>query len=250
MIGYFVLGLCTLAGLLLLIKWFSTADPKTLVKVLPVIAIVGVAAITLLAFLIGRPGLLLAVAFLLWTVYSRFRAVKNRFKAAAGPRPGQTSEVVTRYFRMTLDHDSGGLSGDVLEGKFAGRVLDDLTPEELLELWQEIVIDAQSASVFESYLNRRLGPEWQDDLGDESAASEDRSGWGRSSGGGAKAEAPPGGSMSPQQAYEILGLEPGATNQEIREAHRRLLQKIHPDHGGSNFLAAQINRAKDVLIKN
>lgn len=253
MIGYFVLGLCTLAGLLLLIKWYSSADPKILVKVLPGIAIFAVAAIALLAFLIGRPGLLLAVAFILWTVFNRFRAVKNRFKAAVGPQPGQTSEVVTRYFRMTLDHDSGGLSGDVLDGSFAGRVLDDLTPEELLSLWQEIVIDAQSASVLESYLNRRLGDDWQDDLGSEAgeAGAQDRSGWGdSSSSGGSASGPPPGGAMSPQQAYEILGLEIGASKQEIREAHRRLLQKIHPDHGGSNFLAAQINRAKDVLIKN
>ncbi len=240
--------------MLLLAKWYSIADPKTLAKTVPRVGIFLVVAVILLIVFTGRASLLIALAPIALMFLTRFRAAKNRFKAALGPQPGQTSEVVTRYFRMTLDHDSGGLSGIVLEGSFAGQTLDDLTPSELLSLWQEIVVDAQSASVLESYLQRRLGPDWQEDFGMGAGTSdgEDHSGWESSSSGGARssAEAPPGGAMSPQQAYEILGLEPGASTQEIREAHRRLLQKIHPDHGGSNFLAAQINRAKDLLLKN
>lgn len=252
MIGYFFLGFCVLVGVLLLAKWYSDADPKTLAKTMPLVAIFFLVGFLLLIVLTGRASLLIALAPLFLVFLARFRAVKNRLKAAMGPVPGQTSEVVTRYFRMILDHDSGGLSGDVLEGNFAGQALDDLAPSELLTLWQEIVVDAESASVLESYLNRRLGADWQDDLAGEGPGAEDRSGWGSSSSGGGEsaADAPPGGSMSPQQAYEILGLEPGASKQEVREAHRRLLQKIHPDHGGSNFLAAQINQAKDLLLKD
>lgn len=250
MIGYFFLGLCALVGLLLLAKWYSNADPKTLAKTLPRAVIFFLVLSVILIVFTGRASLLIAFAPLLLMFLARFRAVKNRFKAAMGPQPGQTSEVVTRYFRMTLDHDSGGLSGDVLEGTFAGQALDHMTPGELLTLWQEIVVDAQSASVLESYLNRRLGADWQDDLAGQGSGAEDQSGWGNSSSGGDTAGAPPGGAMSRKQAYEILGLETGASKQEIREAHRRLLQKIHPDHGGSNFLAAQINQAKDLLLKN
>lgn len=260
MIGYFFLGVCVLVGLLLLAKWYSSADPKTLAKTVPRVAIaIGVLVIVLLVFA-GRASLLLALAPLLLMFFTRFRALKNRVRAAMGPQPGQSSEVVTRYFRMVLDHDSGDLNGDVLEGAFAGRALDDLTREELMALWQEIVVDAQSASVMESYLSRRLGPDWQEELGQgygaEEAASghgnggERRSGWGSSTGGRQDAGPASGGPMTRQQAYEILGLEPGASKEEIREAHRRLLQKIHPDHGGSNFLAAQINQAKDLLLKD
>lgn len=263
MIGYFFLGLCVLVGFLLLAKWYSGADPKNLAKIVPRVVIFLVVAILLMIVFTGRASLLVALAPMALLFLSRFRAMKNRFKAAMGPQPGQTSEVVTRYFRMTLDHDSGGLSGEVLEGSFAGQALDDLVPAELLSLWQEIVADAQSASVMESYLTRRLGPDWQEEMGlgarasgngtsgGETSGSQDHSGWDSSSDGSrGTADAPPGGTMTPQQAYEILGLEPGASKQEIREAHRRLLQKIHPDHGGSNFLAAQINRAKDLLLKN
>jgi hypothetical protein len=54
--------------------------------------------------------------------------------------------------------------------------------------------------------------------------------------------------MSAGEALEILGLAPDATAADIGAAHRRLLQRVHPDHGGTNYLAAQINKAKEILL--
>ena len=164
----------------------------------------------------------------------RWRAVRQRLKAARGPTPGQTSEISTRFLRMTLDHDSGEMHGEVLMGRFSGRRLDELELEQLVALWQDCRRDdAQSAAVLEAYLDRAHGEAWREMAG---------------IGSGEGAAAAAGGAMTRDEAYNILGLEPGATAEAIREAHRRLMRQVHPDHGGSNYLAAKINEAKDLLL--
>jgi DnaJ-domain-containing protein 1 len=128
------------------------------------------------------------------------------------------------------------MSGEVLEGRFAGRRLDDLELDELVELWRECQgTDRQSAALLEAYLDRSQGEAWREAAG--AAASGEDAGAGGD-----------GGAMSQDEAYSILGLEAGASKDEVREAHRRLVQKVHPDHGGSNYLAAKINQAKDLLL--
>ena len=230
MLPYFLLGLALLAGLLLAIRWFIGAEPAQVAKALRWAFIVVGVALGLFLIFAGRHVLLL---FLLPLLFMRSRALWRRAKAAAGPSPGQTSEVTTRFFRMVLDHDSGDMAGEILEGTFAGRRLAQLDESELIALWRECrAADGQSAAVLEAYLDRTLGEAWREAAG---------AGPGDGTSGG-----PDG--MSREDAYEILGLEPGASDTDIREAHRRLLQKVHPDHGGSNYLAAKINRAKELLL--
>jgi DnaJ-domain-containing protein 1 len=133
------------------------------------------------------------------------------------------------------------MDGEVLEGPFQGQRLGALGLEQLLrmlELYQDS--DQQSASVLTAYLEREH-PDWREQ------ASQGTGEWqeDRASSGGASAAARP---MTRADALAILGLEPGADPDQVRAAHRRLMQKLHPDRGGSDYLAAQINAAKDLLL--
>lgn len=238
--AYLVLGAALLVGGLLILNWFAGADPKRVLTTLKWTA-VGVGAPLLLWLLLsGRlatalmAALALAPALLRWR--SLFAALRNRAKAARGPSGGQTSSVETTMLRVSLDHDSGEIDGTVTAGRYEGARLADLAVGDLLSLLAEArARDPQSAAILETYLDRVEGPAWRD-----AAAS---------AGDGTDAGRPPsGGRMSRAEAYAVLGLEPDASETQIREAHRRMMMANHPDRGGSTFIAAKINEAKEVLL--
>jgi hypothetical protein len=232
MLPYYILGVALLVGGFLAIRWFISAQPAQVLKALRWALIVFAVVVGLFMVFAGRHVLLFFLLPALLPFLMRSRMLWRRAKAAAGPSPGRTSEVTTRFFRMVLDHDSGDMSGEILEGAFAGRQLAQMDEAELIALWRECrAADGQSAAVLEAYLDRALGEAWREAAG--------------AGPGGETAGGPEG--MSREDAYEILGIEPGASDSDIREAHRRLMQKVHPDHGGSNYLAAKINRAKELL---
>ena len=150
-----------------------------------------------------------------------------------GKTPGQKSGVRTEALEMVLDHDSGRMEGRCLKGRFTGRELSSLVESELLQLLDEVrSTDSQGAVLVEAYLDRHCGG-WRD----------------RKSESGEKAKRGlGGGSMTVNEAYDVLGLKPGANEEHICTAHRRLMMKFHPDQGGSTYLAARINEAKEVLL--
>lgn len=142
------------------------------------------------------------------------------------------SKVRSRYLAMTLDHDSGAVTGRVTAGKFAGQDLIDLGEMETRALIEEIAADADSITLLESWLDaNRAG--WREYF-EETARR-------------ANATATP--ADADAEAYAVLGLQPGATADEIRAAHRELMKGVHPDHGGSSYLAAKINEARDRLLQ-
>jgi hypothetical protein len=165
-----------------------------------------------------------------------FQRVYRQFKSAqhsAGQATGQQSKVETRFIRMTLDHDTGEMNGNVLEGRFAGQDLKELSLDQLLVLLAEFTReDEDSAALLRAYLDRAHGDGWRQR--EQSQTSDSAAGFSSE--------------MSRHEAYEILGLDEGATEEQIIEAHRRLLQKVHPDRGGSTFLASKINQAKALLL--
>lgn len=238
---YLVLALFLAVGLAMILRWLVTAQPAQVRKALLWTGgLIGGAAL-LLFLLRGGASVLWWLALVAAPMAMRWRNMlatfRNIAKAARGPSPGQTSSVRTDRIAMTLDHDSGAMEGEVLAGRFAGRQLADLTRAELLDLLAECRDDdPQSARLVESYLDRVHGADWHE------AAEDSDSGAGH-----AGATADPG-AMTREQALAVLGLTEGAGEDEVREAHRRLMMANHPDRGGSSFIASQINRAKDVLL--
>ncbi len=231
MIAWFALGALGLVGLLLLLRTLAAADPAVLARWVRF----GGAGILVIAagFLVvsGRIGTALMLGSFLGPFFVRWRALGRRVRAAAGPSRGQASTIDTRFVAMTLDHDTGAVSGHVREGTFAGRALETLSFAEALELWREAGGDADSARVIEGWLDRAHGDDWRERAGP---------------GGGGPAAGD--GPMTEAEALEVLGLAPGATDEDVRAAHRRLMMANHPDRGGSTWVAAKINEAKDLLL--
>ena len=159
--------------------------------------------------------------------------------ALGGVDGGQRSSIRTRFLEMTLDHASGDLEGLVLEGEAQGQRLSALGLDQLLRLLERYRReDAQSAALLEAYLDRTQGNAWRQSDGDNTGPGGRREGH----------QAPSGGVMNREEALAVLGLAPGADEATIRDAHRRLMQRLHPDRGGSDYLAAKLNEAKRVLL--
>jgi hypothetical protein len=232
--GYFLGGLVLLGLLVLLGYLFASTDPRTLVRLVRYAVGYGLIGIGGVMTLSGRWGLGLPLVAGGISAISVGRIgpidLGGRSRTA-----GTGSTVRTRYLLLRLDHDSGALSGDILSGAFADRKLDDLGESDLLALRLEIADDGESLALVEAYLDRRI-PGWRENVENDAAAG--------------SRGATDSGPMTDQQAYEILGLSSGASKAEIRSAHRRLMKKVHPDQGGSTFLAAKINGAKDRLLGN
>tara|TARA_R110000868_G_scaffold23827_1_gene95184 strand:- start:163 stop:894 length:732 start_codon:yes stop_codon:yes gene_type:complete len=240
--SYLVLGVALLAAFLIGARWYATANVKTLKKVL--FYVFGILAVVLALFFVitGRLGwavfALSALIPMLLRARSVYRAARNFSRMAGagqGAPTGQTSDVETRFLRMGLDHDTGDVWGEVIDGPYKGRRLDDMTVSEKLDLlrncWTE---DEASARVLEAYLDR-VHPDWRD-------AAEDA---GPQTG---SAGATRSGAMTRAEALAVLGLSEGASRQDIKAAYQRIISGLHPDHGGSDYLAAQVNEAKDVLL--
>ena len=229
---YLIAAILVVAGLVVLARWLANADPKLLARHVRRAALILTAVIALALYISGRLGLVIVLATMAALAIMNWRALRARLNATAGPSPGQTSSISTAYLDMLLDHDSGEMTGTVRRGVHEGRELGGMSLEDLLVLRGECTgDDPQSASILEAYLDRRFGSGWRSD--DEPAG------------------APPNGSdgvMTPEEAYRFLGLEPGASPDEIRRAHRRMMKNFHPDHGGSDYIAAKLNEAKSILL--
>ena len=236
---YFLIGLALLLALLVLGRLFASANPATLAQVLRLTGVVVLGGLALLSMLRGQAflGMMLGgAALMVWRGW-RFRSWR-----AGAPSAGGASNVETAWLSMSLDHESGSVDGEVRQGQFSGRKLSDLSLGELLDLYDDVGgDDPRSVPLLEAFLDR-VHEEWRDDYAERTPPGADagsrRRGWGR----------PEPERMSRQDALEILGLGDSPSEKEIKEAHRKLMMKHHPDLGGTDYFAAKINQAKEVLL--
>jgi hypothetical protein len=229
----FLLGVVVLILLLWAANAFSKADPKQAAKLLRYIG--GGAALVFAAFLLFRGEI--GVAIPVGAVGLGLLGWLSLWPASFGRRtkkcPGQASQVRSAFIEMELDHDSGAMRGRIVTGRYEGVSLDALDLPTLIGFLGEI--DNDSRKLLMAYLDRRE-PRWRENAQGNAAAGE----------GGSAASS---GKMTEEEAYQVLGLQPGANAEEIGRAHRSLMKKLHPDQGGSTYLAARVNQAKDVLLR-
>ncbi len=235
-----IAGFVAIVTLYLLLQMFRAANPAVLARAVKISG--GILALAVAAFTGIRGELAVAIplgffgaGLLGWAPAgtSAFANIGRIFGGANRQRTaGQSSHVRSRFFEMTLDHDTGALTGVIVSGPNAGRSLAEFDLPALLGMSSEL--DSESAPLLESYLDRRF-PAWRQNAQGDTADRQRRT--------------TPDGKMTKEEAYQILGLKPGAGREEIGRAHRALMKKLHPDQGGSTYLAARVNEAKEVLLR-
>ena len=226
-----ILGVLALVLGLWALNIISKVDPKVGARVLKLAG--GLVALGLAVFLglRGEIGIALplgafGLGLLGWLPFGPAGFTQRTRRSG-----GQTSRVRSAWLEMQLDHDSGAMHGRVLQGAYAGKELDGLSVDTLAGLVG--ALDDESRALLLAYLDRRK-PGWRENAQDDATAGR---------------RAASSGKMTEKEAYQILGLQPGASANEVTRAHRTLMKKLHPDQGGSTYIAARVNEAKEILLR-
>ncbi len=243
---FFLLGLAILALSLLVINWLAHTTAENVKKMFGAFSAILLLVLTILLLATGRFLAALPSAIMAITVYRRYRKAFKIYQGARdwmGRGPGQTSsgdpsssEVRTSHLSMFLDHRSASLDGEVLQGHFQGKKISEMDEADLFRLLEELLsVDGEGARLLETYLDRHAAPDWRQRYDGPPAGAKSRS-------------ADTGGPLTYKDAYRVLGLNAGASEDEIKTAHKKLMLKFHPDQGGSDYLASKINQAKELLL--
>jgi hypothetical protein len=237
-----LLGALALVLLLFLLYGFTGSDPKLLAKLMRYGAVGALAAAALFFACLDRVGMAMLFGSMAYGMFTGGRVWPGGWPfwhvpggGGAGSASGQTTTVRTEWLEMELDHDTGAMRGRVLKGVHSGTTLDRMSADAVIALYREAsATDPESGRLLEAYLDRTVGADWRSRASSGQSQSRNR----------ARADS----GMSREEAYRVLGLAPGAGEEEIRAAHKKLMLQIHPDRGGTSYLAAKINEAKDVLL--
>ncbi|MEH6402768.1 MAG: DnaJ domain-containing protein [Sneathiella sp.] len=233
MLAFFIIGIALLVALIIGGKSLANADPKHIIRAFRIAGAIILGSLAAFFAYTGRfqiaPPLALVALFLLR---------KKPLFGRNTPSSGQKSEVTTDWLHANLDHDTGEMDAEILQGVFMGERLSQLTYPQLQELSRDLEEDEQSAAILVTFLERNFAETENDQHSHSGNRSNGNSNHSQQSG------------MSRSEAFEILELDPTANDKDIKAAHKRLMKKFHPDHDGSAYMAAKLNRAKEVLLKS
>jgi hypothetical protein len=230
-----LLGIAAAALVWWLAKSYSRTDTAALAKTAKTVAGVAALGAAVLLGLKGRIDMaLLLGGFAAWALgWEALSLLRLPWQGARGA-PGRFSRIRSAMIEMEIDHTTGAVEGTVLVGAFAGRHLSGLDPAGLRRLHDECsALDPEGVPLLEAYLDRRFSGWREDAQGDRDTRTRSHAQTGV---------------MTKDEAYQILGLKPGAGLDEVRQAHRTLIKKLHPDQGGTAYLAARVNEAREVLL--
>jgi hypothetical protein len=226
-----IFGALVLAVTLLAVYAFSNTNPQAIAPIVRKSGGYGALAGAVLLAARGQFGLAVPLGFAGLSLLGWVPFGPAGFGQRTQKRTGQVSRVRAPFIEMELDHDSGAMRGTIIAGRLQGQALDATEVAALISLLAEI--DEESRALLMAYLDRRE-PAWRENANPDAAAG---------------ARPARGGKMTEEEAYQILGLQPGASESDIGRAHRSLMKKLHPDQGGSTYLAARVNEAKDTLLR-
>lgn len=233
---YVLIGGAALVALMVLYQMFRTVSVRKVARFARWLAGGGLAALTAFLLLRGQIGIASLTGPVAFMILRYGRIGSFSFEGTTLSEDNRSS-VKSRYVAMTLDHDSGTVEGRVIAGRFKGRNLMELDEVQTRQLLAEAGADPDSLALLETWLDKNR-PGWREYFAEQEGAA--------ASGAQQQGSA----AVDPDaEAYAVLGLKPGATAEEVRAAHRKLMMGVHPDQGGSNYLAAKINAAKDRLLK-
>jgi hypothetical protein len=231
MIVRLLLAIIIIVALYLFLNWFRNQAPHQISQALKKTALFAIIGLMLFLAATGRLHWLFALLVSLLPFVKRllpllryvpllglgYRRYQARRATKQGSTPGQNSQVQSRFIRMSLDHDSGRIDGVIIAGPFNDQRLSQLQLEQLLECWQQWQQqDQESARLLEAFLDQSFGPQWREQV---------------------------------NEALAILGLKHPVSREDILQAHRHLIARLHPDRGGSTYLASKINQARDLLLR-
>ncbi|HZH51584.1 MAG TPA: DnaJ domain-containing protein [Microvirga sp.] len=225
-----------IAGLLWwLAKIYARSDTAALAKALKVV--VGVIAIGA-AVVLGAKGqfgmALLTGGIGAWTLGWSGIDLPGLLRRSSGGTAGRFSRIRSAMIEMDIDHATGAMDGMVLAGGLAGRRFSSLDRGSLGRLYEECsALDPEGTALLEEYFDRRFAGWREYAQGDRDTRTR------------VHAHA---GVMTKEEAYQVLGLQPGASLDEIQKAYRTLMKKLHPDQGGTAYLAARVNQARETLL--